>query len=230
VQLTEDAKKVLQFAQREARRANHSWVGTEHLLLGLIQMLEEEASVGGLLALRRSLPSTISVHDIRESVIRKIPFELGDANDGDPEATSRMKLVLRHAQRLATNDSRESVDTGDLVLGMFWSAGGIGDQTLIELGITPEVVVNQLVEVGALRSPVDVEDVLNAPPYADYGEVVNVGSRDLEVLLENLPKRLAANAPLAFNTGPEEGQAWIAAGKGIDLRGHVDQILAEKGS
>ena len=92
--LTSRAKSVLQLAAEEARRLNHSYVGTEHLLLGLLA--EGKGVAAGVL-----FESGVNLPRARAEVIRMLTFEsdqVGDATDEVPtnEPPSRVAVVLEY--------------------------------------------------------------------------------------------------------------------------------------
>ncbi len=130
---TEDAKKTLTLAQEEAERARHSYIGTEHLLLGLLR-----------------LPSGIG-HDVLdelgidiETVRRTISSVLG-RNERiiiqQPIPTSRVKVVIEIAFEEARRMGTNMVDSGHLLMALTIEGEGIAAHVLEDLGATAEKVV-----------------------------------------------------------------------------------------
>src|ERR1700722_14719585 len=97
---TDRARRVLVLAQEEARVLNHSFIGTEHLLLGLIHE-------GDGLAAKALESFGISLEAVRNEVTDAIGPSAGDALDGSPPFTPRAKktleLALREALQLGHN-------------------------------------------------------------------------------------------------------------------------------
>jgi hypothetical protein len=110
---------------------------------------------------------------------------------------------------------------------MFWEAGGIGDRVLQQVGITSQQVIERLSEQGDLGSPVNPRAIPR--PYVEhrYGKKVIVTPKELEVLLEKLPKLLPANVPLSWNISSGGESAWISAGEGVYLEDYIRQALAD---
>jgi len=128
--LTEFARGAIVLAQDEARALNHNYVGTEHILLGLLG--EEHggaaralAGVGiSLDAARDQVRGTVGAGDI--PVIGQIPF------------TPHARRILTFAREEATSLNHWSVGTEHLLLGLIGKHGGIATTILEELGAGPE--------------------------------------------------------------------------------------------
>jgi hypothetical protein len=129
---TERAKKVLTLAQEEAERSRHSYIGTEHLLLGI--MREKEGIGAHALA-------NLGV-DI-DTVRRTIEFMLG-RNERiiirQIIPTSRVKKVVEISFEEARRMGDNYVGTEHLLLGLIIEGEGIAAHVLIDLGATPEKV------------------------------------------------------------------------------------------
>ena len=123
--LSDRARRALVLAQDEARRLNHSFIGTEHLLLGLLHEGEGVAakaleSLGvPLESARRSVEATVG----RGST----------APSGSPPFTPRMKKVLELSLSEAVGHGQEHVGTEHLLLGLVSEGEGVGAQTLVNL-------------------------------------------------------------------------------------------------
>lgn len=232
-QFSSEAERVLELAEKEARSLNHHWVGTEHLLLGIMRRIEEGESGAGLRALSRSLPPSIGSPAIRDKVLERVSpkLEIDDSYIRNVMSLSpRMERVLKRAEKLCTQDGRGLPDTGDLILGMFWESGGIGDQILGEFGVTPRRMIDKMIEEGALKNDIDPEAVPKVQVEHRYGAEITVAEEDLGILLDELPKLLPPDTPLVFNISPEDGLAWIAVGEGFDLEDYVRRVLAQESS
>jgi ATP-dependent Clp protease ATP-binding subunit ClpC len=123
---TDQARRVVVLAQEEARRLNHSQIGTEHLLLGL---LREPASV----ATEVLVSLGVSVEEVRvgveESIGRGQTAPRGDMLF-TPRAKRALELSLREAEQLGHHD----VGTEHLLLGLLREGDGVAAQVLVGLG------------------------------------------------------------------------------------------------
>lgn len=129
----EDAKRALQFAQEEAERSHHSYIGTEHLLLGLLR-LEHGAAPEVLKELqidldevRRTIAAVLGRNE-RIIIQQIIP-------------TSRVKAVIEIAFEEARRMGRERVDSGHLLMALAIEGEGIAAHVLEDLGATPQKVI-----------------------------------------------------------------------------------------
>jgi ATP-dependent Clp protease ATP-binding subunit ClpC len=123
---TDQARSVLVSAQDEARLLNHSFIGTEHILLGLLAAGEGI----GAQALR-SLGISL------EAVRKEVEETIGRGStrpDGDPPFTPRAKKVLELSFREAMAMNHSDIGTEHLLLGLLRDGGGVGAQVLIRLG------------------------------------------------------------------------------------------------
>jgi ATP-dependent Clp protease ATP-binding subunit ClpC len=123
---TDRARRVLTLAQEEARLLNHSFIGTEHLLLGLIH----EGDGVGAQALR-SLG--ISLEAVREKVEETIGMA-GTAPSGSPPFTPRAKKVLELSLREAMQLGHHYIGTEHLLLGLVREGEGVAATVLVSLG------------------------------------------------------------------------------------------------
>ena len=114
---TERARLVTVFAQEEARALKHHYIGTEHVLLGLLRQEE------GLAA--RVLESLgITVERVRDQVVR-IVGSGGGVISGQIPFAPRTKTVLEHALREALSLQHDYVQTEDILLGLVRENEGV---------------------------------------------------------------------------------------------------------
>lgn len=133
------ARRVLALAQEEARLFNHSFIGTEHILLGLIQE-------GEGLAAQALRALEISVVGVRQEVEETI----GRADrppSGKPPFTPRAKSVLELSLRAAMQLGHANIDTEHLLLGLIRDGESVGSQVLINLGADLESVRRELISL-----------------------------------------------------------------------------------
>lgn len=125
---SEGVRQALEAARREAIEARHDYVGTEHILLGLLQVAEARP-VLECLQLDRG-----EVHRLFQEVVRKGRAML--ATDAALPYTSRAKKVLEFSIAEARELNHNHVDTSLLLLGLLRDEQGIAGQILKELGVT----------------------------------------------------------------------------------------------
>ncbi len=136
---TERAKKVLVLAQEEAQRFNHNYIGTEHLLLGLVREGEGVAAkvLGNL---------GVELNKVRSAV----EFIIGRGNRmviGDVNLTPRAKKVIELAVEEARRLNHNYIGTEHLLLGLVREGEGIAAGVLESLGVNLEKVRTQVIQV-----------------------------------------------------------------------------------
>jgi len=132
---TKHARQVLQFAQEEAVRLNHNYVGTEHLLLGLVR--EENG-----LAARALRELGLTPAEVSRQVERLAPRNPRPPF-GKPTLTPRTKRVIEMAVEEAKQMGHSSIGTEHLLLGLALEGEGIAAEVLRSLGVNLESVRQQ---------------------------------------------------------------------------------------
>ncbi len=136
---TDRARRVLVLAQEEARLLNHSFIGTEHILLGLIHEGE------GLAA--KALESLgISLEAVREKVEETIG-PAGTAPTGSPPFTPRAKKVLELSLREALQLGHNYIGTEHMLLGLVREGEGTAARVLQSLGADLPRVRQQVIQL-----------------------------------------------------------------------------------
>ena len=136
---TDRARRVLVLAQEEARLLNHSFIGTEHILLGLIHEGE------GLAA--KALESLgISLEAVREKVEETIG-PAGASPTGSPPFTPRAKKVLELSLREALQLGHNYIGTEHMLLGLVREGEGVAAQVLVSLGADLPRVRQQVIQL-----------------------------------------------------------------------------------
>jgi len=125
---TERVRKVLALAREEAGRLRHEYVGTEHILLGLVREGEGVAA-----AVLRNLH--VDPDKIRESVEGQVKKGINAITRADLPYTTRAKKVLELAMSEANDLGHEYVGTEHLLLGLLREERGVAAQTLTSLGV-----------------------------------------------------------------------------------------------
>jgi len=129
---TDRVRKVLQMAREEAARLHHEYVGTEHILLGLIR--EGEGVAAGVL---QNL--NVDLEDIQQKIEETVKRGKAAAASGpDLPYTSRAKKVLELAMVEARELNHSYVGTEHLLLGLLREEKGIAAQVLADAGVSLE--------------------------------------------------------------------------------------------
>jgi ATP-dependent Clp protease ATP-binding subunit ClpC len=129
---TERARQVVVFAQDEARTLKHNYIGTEHLLLGLLR--EEEG-----LAARVLTSIDVSPEEVRAQVAR-IVGEGDEVTTGQIPFTPRAKKVLEMALREARSVGHNYIGTEHILLGLVRENEGLGARILLDFDADAEKI------------------------------------------------------------------------------------------
>ena len=123
---TDQARRVVVLAQEESRMLNHNYIGTEHLLLGLIH----EGDGGAATALEAM---GISLEAVRQQV-EEIVGKGQDAPSGHIPFTPRAKKVLELSLRESLQLGHNYIGTEHILLGLIREGDGLAAQILVRLG------------------------------------------------------------------------------------------------
>ncbi len=127
---TDRARRVVVLAQEEARMLNHNYIGTEHILLGLIHEGEGVAA--------KALESLgISLEAVR-SQVEEIIGQGQQAPSGHIPFTPRAKKVLELSLREALQLGHNYIGTEHILLGLIREGEGVAAQVLVKLGRRPQ--------------------------------------------------------------------------------------------
>ncbi len=142
---SERARRVLTLAQEEAQHLNHSYIGTEHILLGLLR--EEEGVAAKVLT-----NLNVSLGKVRSGV----EFIIGHGekpSTGEIGLTPRAKRVIELAIDEARNLGHNYIGTEHLLLGLLHEGGGVAAGVLDSFGITLEQVRNETTRILSQSAP-----------------------------------------------------------------------------
>jgi len=137
---TERARKVIILAKEEARRFNHDYIGTEHILLGLIR--EGEGVAAAVLQ-----KMGVSLENIRLEIEKLVQPGPTTQIIGDIPFTPRAKKALELAAEEARSLGHNYIGTEHLLLGLIREGEGIASQVLLNLGLDLNTVRNEVMEL-----------------------------------------------------------------------------------
>jgi hypothetical protein len=136
---TDRARRVVVLAQEEARMLNHDYIGTEHILLGLIHEGEGVAA--------KALESLgISLETVRQQV-EEIIGQGQQAPSGHIPFTPRAKKVLELSLREALQLGHNYIGTEHILLGLIREGDGVAAQVLVKLGADLNRVRQQVIQL-----------------------------------------------------------------------------------
>lgn len=123
---TNRAKQVIKLAKKEAQRLNHNYLGTEHVLLGLLKL-------GQGIAVNVLRTMNLDYENIRTEIERIVGYGPEIQVYGDPALTGKVKKAFEYANEEATNLNHNYVGTEHLLLALLRQTDGVAAQTLENL-------------------------------------------------------------------------------------------------
>lgn len=182
------ARQVIVKAQDSARGLRHNYLGTEHILIGLLR--EEE----GLAA--RVLDSLGITADAVEDRVKRIVGTGDDGRHVEPPLTPRAKKVLELALREALSLGHNYIGTEHILLGLVRENEGVAARILLDFDTTPEKIRDAIIRM--LSGP-------NRPPSGGKVAAYLINNTEPE------PIRVSISKPGA--SSPEEAAAVLPNGK-----------------
>jgi ATP-dependent Clp protease ATP-binding subunit ClpC len=137
---TDRARKVMQLANQEAQRFNHEYIGTEHILLGLVK----EGS-GVAATVLKNLD--IDLRKIRLEVEKIVQIGPGEVTGGKLPQTPRAKKVIEYSIEEARALNHNYVGTEHLLLGLVREVDGVAGQVLMNLGASCEALRSETLKL-----------------------------------------------------------------------------------
>jgi ATP-dependent Clp protease ATP-binding subunit ClpA len=196
VPFSPQAKKALEMSLREALKLGHNYIGTEHLVLGVLRATDEKGA-GDTAAPPHLLGVTAA--EIRARVLEACAVGFASGSNWSPA----LAQAVRGARQAAGS---EPVTTGQMVLAMLADGAGHARQALELLGVTTESF-----EAALARVPIQgTTDAAPRPRAVEIklGELTTtIDDPDLAAALGELsPEQLAATLRSALGTGPESAE------------------------
>jgi ATP-dependent Clp protease ATP-binding subunit ClpC len=136
---TDRARRVLVLAQEEARELNHAFIGTEHILLGLIKEGEGVAA--------KALDALGVTFDVVRDKVEEAIGTNSNPSPGSPPFTPRAKKVLELSLREALQLGHSYIGTEHMLLGLVREGDGVAAQVLNELGADMARVRSQVIQM-----------------------------------------------------------------------------------
>lgn len=137
---TDRVRMVLQMAREEAVRLQHEYVGTEHILLGLI-------AEGEGVAVAVLTNFNVDLEEVRQKVEKTVKVGKGTTAGPDLPYTSRAKKVLEFAMSEARELESDYVGSEHLLLGLLREEKGIAAQVLTDAGLSLEITRNETIRL-----------------------------------------------------------------------------------
>ncbi len=172
---TDRARRVLVLAQEEAKLLHHNYIGTEHILLGLVHE-------GDGIAAKALESLGVSLDSLREEVVRQSEPSPGPTPNS-PAFTVRAKKVLEYSLREALQLGHNYIGTEHMLLGLVREGDGTGSKVLLALGIDLARVRSQVMQV---LSSYEGKQTANAGVGPSAGQEQQSGSPILDQFGRNL--------------------------------------------
>ncbi len=234
---TEKAERAITFSQQSAVELGHNYVGTEHILLGLVK---EGTGVAARVLQAQGITEEKILREIDELIGR------GDTVGDTPVGfTPRTKRVLELAFKEARRMGQGYIGTEHLLLGIMKEGESVAVRIMMDLGVDPQKLLNELVKIlneetpGSNGSPKSSSTSSSTPTLNQFGRDLTDMARDgkvdpvigrdkeIERVIQILSRRTKNNPCLIGEPGV--GKTAIAEGLAQKIvEGNIPEILSDK--
>lgn len=234
---TEKAEKAIAYSQESAMAMGHNYVGTEHLLLGLVK---EGSGVAARVLQGQGVTEDKVLKEIEELIGK------GEGAGQQPLGfTPRTKRVLELAFREARRTGQNYIGTEHLLLGIMKEGESVAVRILMDLGVDPQKLFAEIVRMlneeapGAAGTPKNNSTYSNTPTLNQFGrdltEMAREGKfdpvigrdKEIERVIQILSRRTKNNPCLIGEPGV--GKTAIAEGLAQKIvEGNIPEILSDK--
>lgn len=234
---TEKAERAIAFSQQSAVELGHNYVGTEHILLGLVK---EGTGVASRVLQAQGVTEDKILREIDELIGK------GDTAGETPVGfTPRTKRVLELAFKEARKMGQGYIGTEHLLLGIMKEGESVAVRIMMDLGIDPQKLLNELVKIlneetpGSNGAPKSSNSNSSTPTLNQFGRDLTDMARDgkidpvigrdkeIERVIQILSRRTKNNPCLIGEPGV--GKTAIAEGLAQKIvEGNIPEILSDK--
>ena len=201
---TEKSQKAINIAREEAKNMKHSYIGTEHLLLGIIK----EGSGLGAQVLNNC---GVNYENTRKAILEMMPE--GDFEHDEPVFAPKVKKVLEYANDLALEEDRSYIGTHHLLIGILRMEDSGGFLVLSKMKVSFNKLNDELLEIMGFDTEILENDKVDTKIYEKYTTDLNSEARagnidpligreeEINRLLQVLSRRTKNNPVLIGDPG-----------------------------
>ena len=230
---TDKSQRAILFAQNEARENKHSYIGSEHLLLGI---LKEETGLGAQILYQVGLNYEL----VKSIVLELVPMG-NEQNQGNISYATRTKKIIEFAFEIAKEENKTYVGTHHLLLGILREGNGTAILVLKKLGIDKAILEETIIKSVKMQSDNGASNknqkkvnslekyTINLIGKSKEGKIDPVIGRDEEIqrVIQILSRRTKNNPVLIGEPGV--GKTAIAEGLAQKIeQGQVPEIMKDK--
>jgi ATP-dependent Clp protease ATP-binding subunit ClpC len=234
---TEKAEKAISYSQESAVLLGHNYVGTEHLLLGLVK---EGSGVAARVLLSQGINE--------DKVLKEIETLIGHGQQTGEQPlgfTPRTKRVMELSFREARRMGQSYIGTEHLLLGIMKEGESVAVRILVDLGVDPQKLLNEITRIlneetpGSTGEPKNSGSATNTPTLNQFsrdltdmareGKLDPVVGRNVEIerVIQILSRRTKNNPCLIGEPGV--GKTAIAEGLAQEIAfGNIPELLKDK--